>query len=572
MSEVGSNTYIGLTIGPIIKTISNARETGELWGSSYIFSYVIKNIIHKLIREKNGNEYRDTEIRKRFIIPYVQNDKLFETLENSNGEGNKVGIFHDRFIFKSIEGDFEKVSKAAKEVKQELTEKLFNNLYEDKEDRIKFINEKVKINKFVEDFLKIYFVEVEIDNSDMEDIKEKNSISDIVNNYLDVLELREKYINKQEVNYLEKILCNSKIKNGFLTMDSQGENYNKFISGKSPYPSVTRIALKEFDSDLPKEDDTELIIEYIASDKFGEEKRRKLKKYHEYLAVVQIDGDSMGKAIKSFKADDDYRKFSNSLLEYSERSYEIITAYGGFTIYAGGDDLLFLAPIINCNSQNESKNIFQLFDELSEEFNLRFKEYHKDGIHPTISIGAAIINNKFPLYFALDEARTLLFNDAKSFKNKNEEKNAIAFKVIKNSGDSFKSILGKDSESYKKFKEMFNDMIKEMNDDYTKRYLNQIHVKIAKDEFIINKIGGDKTKLENYFKNNFNETIHKEECIGSFLRKICDFIHCIYVEHKSQNDYKCINAIYACLKFIRFINEKSSLSNASLQKEGELNG
>ncbi len=37
--------YIALTIGPIYKTLSSAKKTRELWGGSYIFSYIMKQII-----------------------------------------------------------------------------------------------------------------------------------------------------------------------------------------------------------------------------------------------------------------------------------------------------------------------------------------------------------------------------------------------------------------------------------------------------------------------------------------------------------------------------------------------
>lgn len=43
---------------------------------------------------------------------------------------------------------------------------------------------------------------------------------------------------------------------------------------------------------------------------------------------------------------------------------ELIGDYGGVTIFAGGDDLLFLAPLANQND----KTLFDLFDEIRKEF------------------------------------------------------------------------------------------------------------------------------------------------------------------------------------------------------------
>ena len=41
-------TYTAITIGPIIDTLNAARKTRELWGASYLFSYIIKQIVIEL--------------------------------------------------------------------------------------------------------------------------------------------------------------------------------------------------------------------------------------------------------------------------------------------------------------------------------------------------------------------------------------------------------------------------------------------------------------------------------------------------------------------------------------------
>ncbi|NFP65947.1 type III-B CRISPR-associated protein Cas10/Cmr2, partial [Clostridium botulinum] len=58
-------SYIGVTIGPIYKTIQLAKHTGELWASSYMFSYIMKNIIKEILKE-----FEDKNIKNRFIVPY----------------------------------------------------------------------------------------------------------------------------------------------------------------------------------------------------------------------------------------------------------------------------------------------------------------------------------------------------------------------------------------------------------------------------------------------------------------------------------------------------------------------
>ena len=541
-------TYIGVTIGPIVKTIENAKETGELWGSSYIFSYMMKKIIGDLIK----NEDR----KKRFIVPYVEDKTIF-------GKTNEVGIFHDRFIFESNKekNDFEEVCRAIKDAKSDFAKDLIKEL---KNTDVKVDEEKIK--DYVEDFFKIYTVEVKVDLC-------KENIIKKVSNCLDALELREKFVSKESSNYISIILRNRYIRESFLAKDAYGETENGEIK-KGKYPSLIKIAMSEFNlSD--KYNSNEEIKKYIQSGKF--KNRDKLKKYNEYVALVQVDGDSIGKVISNLKEHEDYKKFSHKLLKYSQDSHKIIKEYGGFTIYAGGDDLLFIAPIVNINSENKCKNIFQLFDSLSEEFHNNFKEYIEKDVRPTISIGAAVVHNKFPLYFALEEARNLLFNKAKHFKDGDNEKNAVAFKVIKNSGESFESVLGKESDLYKNFKKMFNLVYEEERHDDEKKSLNQIHIKVLQDKVLLSQIICNKEMIENYFNNNFNEEIHKKDEMKKFIRTVIDFVssNCNTQENNNReyNDMEKeydINSIYACLKLIRFMNEKSELGQAS--KKGENDG
>ena len=68
----------------------------------------------------------------------------------------------------------------------------------------------------------------------------------------------------------------------------------------------------------------------------------------------------MGKIVSSISADN-VLKVSDALLEYGKKACEKIKSYGGLPIYAGGDDLLFIAPV---NGKNN--NIFGLIDEIDK--------------------------------------------------------------------------------------------------------------------------------------------------------------------------------------------------------------
>ncbi|MCS4463719.1 hypothetical protein JTT01_03935 [Clostridium botulinum] len=70
--------------------------------------------------------------------------------------------------------------------------------------------------------------------------------------------------------------------------------------------------------------------------------------------------------------------------------------------------------------------------------------------------------------------------------------------MIKSSGQSFETVVGKKSESYKQFKELFKNVSNSLNgkDRKIKNYLKAIHFKIKRDKVILNKIG----KMKNYWK------------------------------------------------------------------------
>ena len=63
--------------------------------------------------------------------------------------------------------------------------------------------------------------------------------------------------------------------------------------------------------------------------------------------------------------------FWKNLFDFSIKSDEVINEFGGVTIFAGGDDLLFFAPIVN-----KDKNIFDLINTLSNVFENIFKKYN----------------------------------------------------------------------------------------------------------------------------------------------------------------------------------------------------
>jgi CRISPR-associated protein Cmr2 len=422
--------YIALTIGPIYKTLKNSKKPKELWSGSFVFSYVMREII---------SNFKDRE----FITPYIKDESIFK-----DGE---VGLFHDRFIFKSKENDIYKLKSVIEEVLNDLSKKL--NIDE----------------KITKEYLQINYDEYSLDD-------DKNPITEI-SPYLDTKEL-----------FFET-----------------SQNSAKFIE-----------AIKNKEN-------------FLLEDKNIVDDLKKLC-HKKYYCVVHADGDNMSKAIEG---KNNIEKVSKNLFEYCKASNRFIKEFGGQTIFAGGDDLLFFAP-----TYKNGKTIFELCDEISQDFEKRF-----NGV-ATLSFGVTINYVKFPLYEALENSREQLFAKAK-----NEQKNNIAFKVTKHSGQSFESIIHKGNKViYDKFLTISSN-IKDDDKD-ADNFLHSLHHKIDTYKTTLEQIANNKERLKNFFTNYFNKDLHKE--YKSFFETLSEFIYEIYQDDSIKKEEK-LNMVYATLRFVKFI-------------------
>ena len=424
--------YIALTIGPIYKTLKNAKKPKELFASSYIFSYIMKNII---------KEFKD----RTFITPYIKDGSIFD-------ENSPVGLFHDRFIFESIDGDLSKL------------EMIIINVCNDIASQLGLEHLQVK------EYLQIHYFEKELDDS-------KNPILELTP-YLDTKEL-------------------------FFQI-SQDETFAKSLRRKKGDDDNFLTAGKNIIDDLKK------------------------LSHNNYYCVVHADGDNMSKAIEDKNK---IENVSKNLFEYCKESNKLIKDFGGQTIYAGGDDLLFFAPVLN---KDKNKTIFELCEKISNIFNTKIPS-------ATLSFGISINYVKFPLYEAVENSRELLFAKAK-----NDQRNNIAFNVTKHSGQSFETIINKSNkEVYDNFL-VFTSNIKGGED--MDNFLHSIHHKIDTYKTTINLIANNKEKLQNFFDNYFNESIHKE--YKSFFESLIDFIYVVYQDKTIKNK---LELIYATLRFVKFV-------------------
>jgi len=373
-------SYTALTIGPIYKTLKNAKKTREIWGASYFFSFVIKEIVKKLVGKVT------------FITPYVK-DEIFE---RSDG----VGLFHDRIIFKSDTVKKDELQKVVDEVLKSIEEKSKKRLNFD----------------FLKNYLQIHIVE-------LDETKIKNPILDI-SPYLDSAELFFEAQKDEKNEILEFV---KKLNNTFLAEDAFGKE------SKVKFPSLPHIALNSIDEELiekefeTNDDEQEVMRKLI-------QEQKDLKPYNKYICLVQADGDNMGKVLEEIGEDSKkLSEFSEALFDFCLEATSMVDDFKGKMIYAGGDDLFFFAPVMS-----GKKTIFDLCNALSTTFDEKMKSLNLKESSPSLSFGVSITYYKFPLYEARENAVSLLFDQAKS-----GQKNAIAYRVTKHSGHTFESIVYK---------------------------------------------------------------------------------------------------------------------------------
>ena len=118
-----------------------------------------------------------------------------------------------------------------------------------------------------------------------------------------------------------------------------------------------------------------------------------------YYAILAADGDRMGQLISAQRDMQSHQKLSSALADVAEEMKKVVQQHHGYTVYAGGDDLLaFLAvnQILSCACQ-----LAAAFNQAMEQF----RKDKNDDSGGTLSIGVAIVHRMEMLQQALEWAR-----------------------------------------------------------------------------------------------------------------------------------------------------------------------
>lgn len=535
--------YIGITIGPIYDTISLTSKPAGMWAASYLFSYISRKICEGLMKEMNINY-------DQFICPYFEIDERTKQIKKPV---LGVGIFPDRIIFYS-EDPVERYKSFFDSIKREIGKKLANNEIS-----------KIKFCEYMKNYIQIYAVELDIENG-------KNPIYEI-SPYLDSYELQRCFIqnetNDSIINfYLKSKYSNRNVRQSFLVQDCYNEK-NLLIW------------------DLDKKDGKIKNLEDIAKVDFTEENKNLKRNY--YYAIVQADGDNMGKLLKMLRNIEQIRKFSSCLLDYSIFATKKIREYGGIPIYVGGDDLLFIAPLlsrITGENHRDQESILELIDSISEEFkrifkyfieqNLSRKEEEKLEVQPSLSWGIEISYYRFPLYEAFERVGGLLFNVAKNIANKN----TIVIEYLKHSGKESRIIIQKSYDIEKQNKQrIFNkseellgyqiyckirELIKlsiSVSDNKLEEkekiiLLQSVPYKISMFQHVL-KIAKSENEIIHVLDNAFDDNFHKDSLVDNYLTKIKELYILVWKQYMDMGEQnKIMDAIGAVIKFLNLYIER----------------
>lgn len=456
--------YTAINIGPVVPTISMGRKPREIWAASFLFSFLMECIIKQLLHNKT------IEI----ISPAI--------LQTEEKLG--IGLYPDRVF---VKGDFN-----------------VNNVVD------KALEEYKKETGIDGSYVNVMHVSVEGDDSsnDTKTIKHLNQLLDCTELYNRPVcdNTRKKVLKlireKEKSPLFEQAFSSNKFKIPYLAeiatqkLETLNESVWKELCDK--YRG------KESNND----GDEDLFYQELKNDfkkKYGED----YFSYYKYICIVQADGDNMGKIVSSISADN-VKNVSKALLEYGKLACKEIKSYGGLPIYAGGDDLLFIAPV---NGKNN--NIFGLIDKIDKLYadevdmsigDFRPKDDDDKPIHTYLSYGLSISYYKYPLYEAFKSALDLLFEKSKK---EVKGKNAVSWQLRKHSGSGFNGEISKSNDIYNGLKAIIYASVEEKQISAIAHKLknNENLLDILLNKYLKDKNYDDlKARLENFYKKTMEDT------------------------------------------------------------------
>lgn len=608
--------FIGITIGPIYLTFQKAEKTREIWGASYLFSYLCRRLVFGLDRE-----------RFEIILPHPS-----QCNPEATNSRPGVGLYPDRIMVRTDDKGFENVKAIVKATKEAVIKDLVDSMsgypaYDPFAALLEeFINNDYEgVKDFLRAYLQVYTVEIPEAELKLKSVDNEGTeilLSEVIsmNVLLDHAELRRS-IASFDPDPIKIFLRG--INHSFLLKDAFDGKFEHFPS----LPEITTTELRfladehirrTYDSIVQRQY-TELVEEerrqwaaYKAGQGSREVERRSMRSddaedelldllfhldgvgehrrtYHKYVAIVHADGDRIGKLIGRLEPKD-VSGFSKDLIDFAMAANKVLAGtrfkegskedwgYGGAPIYIGGDDLVFFAPVASRvkdeDGNQQFQTIFHLIKDLDTKFNEIFNstgkyEYLKPEDRPCLTYGVSISYVKHPLKEAFKESLDLM-HAVKSDRYKT--RNRVNIKVRKHSGQWFGGVIDKnDTDAWKMLMNLLDEHnTSSLKGDKAATFLNSVSQKLRYYQPAIEKwaLGGKKEELQKsmaaLFINALDEEIHGDEKVRKYLDSIRDLLvqmltYAPKTEDQVRGDLDCLHGILRFIHFIRdneFKNEK----------------
>lgn len=498
--------YIAITIGPVFETMMNVSKPAGLWGASYLFSFISKELCGMIESRYPG----------KTITPYFEFDD-----ESTRIQKTGVGFYHDHIVVR--EADIDVIEEIIEREKLSVGKRIYDTLsvmdpsYDEKE-----------VVDYVCGYLQIYGIEIYV--------PENENVLMYVNSYLDSIELRKQYIPAETENFVRSFLENDVIKNSFLT---DGLVNWQLLGRRGNIKAIPDIAGSDAAQELQKE----------------------FKRYS-YYALVQSDGDHMGNIISGFETEAQMKNFSTQCLRYTAEACGLIRQFGGVVVYAGGDDLQFMAPLTHGD-----KNLMDLISSITEAFEKVFIKgtaFENAESRPTVSFGVEIIFEKYPLYEALSDSYALLYQAKESGRD------AVTIRLLKHSGQTAEFTIRRLSEATKKENEqsIFRDINHLIHQSADGEILHSIATHITRFDKILDYAfrkyakGGNSAEVDNYFDNFFdNAGQEKWKEILKTINKIVKHSDQVIAEReiaKKTGHSEMVTAVNGILRLVNIFGEKGA--------------
>jgi CRISPR-associated protein Cmr2 len=515
--------YYALTIGPIYDTINQVKRTRSVWGASYLYSWLMKQILTEV------SEKKEIEI----VLPYFDTD-----IKSENG----AGLFNDRAFFKGNGGSKPKIEEAISKVLDDLAKDI-SPIEEDQ----------IGVKTFLIQYFNFHIVEIDFQEPiplatlnkllDKEELF-KNSPLDITDNY--VLRYLSNIANNQ---LLHKDAFGNDTERNFLSLSEIATTSLARLKANE-YKKVFLQNLVENRKRIKKGIEEQEFMDVLEND---EVLKKYLKPFNKYIGILYADGDGIGDLIAKCSTNEQLRAFSKSLFDFCKKAEIIIDNYGGKGIYLGGEDILAFIPLVCYSEDTHSRmTFFELIMQIDEAFKETVQAFaFKIELEklPTLSFGLMLSYNKYPLKEAMESAHELLM-EAKS---KNVGKNAINILFQKHSGQKNACIIKK--EKITSFQQISSFINIEANKDeflsgvmhrLNEAYMYELFAKSLEPTF----------SLKAFVKNFMDIPEVKPNTFEEQFINLATVIHEDYTGQDFKDKSHPKNILYTILRINQFLNSK----------------